>query len=254
MYFFLSSSLVVPDDALEIVCSGDYSYNFNNVIKLYCQETWIASVFQVLLHLVENSMILIYISLLIVKTNQIEQLVSYYHLSLLSAVLTTNQNSHVFTSLCSYLVSLAHSPLPSSVFLNSDIFVILASILKECTKDDTEKIYAIVNVFTAFSERSDHTRFSSSNDMSILLVESNIAVLIPEIMNMCSANRSIVQSMVLFIHSLCRSTEICCYLYLTNILYALQICMSVYRDSDLKIIKTCYSIYHLLFLKNRIII
>ena len=70
---------------------------------------------------------------------------------------------------------------------------------------------------------------------------------IPEIMNMCSANRSIVQSMVLFIHSLCRSTEICCYLYLTNILYALQICMSVYRDSDLKIIKTCYSIYHLLF-------
>ena len=35
MYFFLSSSLVVPDDALEIVCSGDYSYRAKNEASVF---------------------------------------------------------------------------------------------------------------------------------------------------------------------------------------------------------------------------
>lgn len=87
-------------------------------------------------------------------------------------------------------------------------------------------------------------------ELNNLIIESNIASLLIDVINVFSSNRTVVTLVLRLLQNLSSSSEICCYLYLLNILYVLQICLSVYRDSDLKIIHYCYKTMYLLLRNN----
>lgn len=180
-----------------------------------------------------------------------ELIVSSYHLSLVSPILLTNTQPVVFKAVCSYLESIATSRVSPIVMFNADFLPILASILQTKKKEDSESVISIIRVFFAFSIKSKYSKMMFIvDDLKNLIIESNIASLLTDVINVFSSNRTVVTYVLRLLQNLSSSPEICCYLYLLNILYVLQICLSVYRDSDLKIIHLCYKTMYLLLRNN----